>query len=120
VRNKFVLFLLLTTSVECLRSRGGSNAEGGLRFANPPYASFLTTKLKRKSTGAKKRSRALALKVIHCVDGTSEARRADIVHQLQADVARYTAVEIDQMLKLLHGAKLIRSQQGPYARVQIA
>jgi hypothetical protein len=84
------------------------------------FERFLGTKFKRKKKGDKKRARALALKVIHCLDGLREARRADIVHQLQADVARYSADEIDNMIKLLHSARLIRSQQGPHARVQIA
>ena len=84
------------------------------------FERFMSTKLKRKSKGDKKRGRALALKIAHSIDGAAEVRRADIVHQLQADVAGYSEEEVDQMLKALHNAKLVRSQQGPYARVQIA
>lgn len=84
------------------------------------FERFVSTKFRRKNKGEKRRCRALALKIVHSLDGNTEVRRADIVHQLQADVARYSADEIDQMLKVLHNAKLIRSQQGPHARVQIA
>lgn len=84
------------------------------------FERFLSTKFSRRSKGEKKRTRALALKVIHSLDGLPEVRRADIVHQLQADQSRYSATEIDKLLKQLHAAKLIRSQQGPHARVQIA
>ena len=74
----------------------------------------------RAGKGAKKRARSLALKVIHRLDGAREVRRADIVQQLQGDVSRYSAAEVDDMIKKLHRAKLIRSQQGPHARVRIA
>jgi hypothetical protein len=81
---------------------------------------FLADVGKRRGKGAKKRNRALALKIIHCLDGSRDVRRADIVQQLLADQSRYTADEVDGMIAKLHNAKLIRSQQGRYARVQIA
>lgn len=84
------------------------------------FERFMSTKFKRKSKGNKKRGRALALKIVHSVNGATDVRRADIIHELQADAAQYSETEIDQMLRALHNAKLIRSQQGPYARVQIA
>jgi hypothetical protein len=83
------------------------------------FERFMQSTFKRVSAGKKKRARALALKVIHRLDGSLQVRRADIVQQLQGDVARYTEQEIDTMIKRLHRAKLIRSQQGPHARVQI-
>jgi hypothetical protein len=84
------------------------------------FERFLTDIGKRTSKGTKKRNRSLALKVVHLLDGVGDVRRTDIVQQLQADQSRYTAEEVDAMLKKLHAAKLVRSQQGPYARVQIA
>ena len=83
------------------------------------FERFVQSTFKRKAGGEKKRARALALKVIHCLDGVRQVRRADIVQQLQADQSGYAAAEIDNMLKRLHRAKLIRSQQGPHARVHI-
>ncbi len=65
-------------------------------------------------------ARALALKVIHKLDGSTQVRRADVVQQLQGDVAQYSERDVDDMIKKLHRAKLVRSQQGPHARVQIA
>ena len=81
---------------------------------------FLVDIGKRRDKGTKKRNRALALKIIHSLDGAREVRRADIVQQLLADQSRYTAEEVDSIIAKLHNAKLIRSQRGRYARVQIA
>jgi hypothetical protein len=84
------------------------------------FERFMQSSFKRASSGKKKRARALALKVIHKLEGSTQVRRADIVQQLQGDVARYSEREVDEMVKRLHRATLIRSQQGPHARVQIA
>jgi hypothetical protein len=83
------------------------------------FERFVQSNAKRKAAGQKKRFRALALKVIHALDGVRQVRRADIVQQLQADPSRYSANEVDDMLKRLHRASLIRSQQGPHARVHV-
>jgi hypothetical protein len=92
--------------------------------ADHPYSvrfeRFLRDTGKRLDKGTKKRRRALVLKIIHSVDGTHDVRRADVVQNLLADPARYTTDEIDGMIARLHTAKLIRSQQGRYARIQIA
>ena len=81
---------------------------------------FLVDIGKRRDKGTKKRNRALALKIIHSLDGAREVRRADIVQRLLADQSRYTAEEVDSIIAKLHNAKLIRSQRGRYARIQIA
>ena len=83
------------------------------------FERFLKKEFRRATRGKKRRSRALALKVIHSLDGTVQIRRADIVLRLQADVSRYTADEVDNMIRHLHRARPIKSQQGPHARVQI-
>ena len=83
------------------------------------FERFLQDSFKSRQPGQKKRLRALALKVIHSLDGARQVRRADIVQQLQADVSRYTPDEIDDMIKRLHKSKLVRSQQGPHARVHV-
>jgi hypothetical protein len=84
------------------------------------FERFLLDTGKRLGKGAKKRNRALALKIIHALDNQSDVRRADIVQQLLADQSRYDNAEVDSMISKLHNAGLIRSQQGPYSRVQIA
>jgi hypothetical protein len=84
------------------------------------FERFLGDSGKRHGKGTKKRNRALALKIIHSLDGTPEVRRADIVQRLLADQSRYTTDEVDGMIAKLHNARLIRSQRGRYARVQIA
>jgi hypothetical protein len=84
------------------------------------FERFLVDSGKRLSKGTKKRNRALALKIIHSLDGQADVRRADIVQRLLADQSRYADDEVDSMITKLHNARLIRSQQGPYARVQIA
>ena len=83
------------------------------------FERFLQSNFRSRGKGAKKRSRALALKVVHMMDGTGEVRRADIVAQLQADPSRYSADEVDEMIRRLHNARLVQSIQGPYSRVHI-
>jgi len=84
------------------------------------FERFLSDAGKRLIKGTKKRNRALALKIIHALDGQTDVRRADIVQQLLADQSRYADYEVDSMISRLHNARLIRSQRGRYARVQIA
>lgn len=84
------------------------------------FKRFMSADYRRAAAGQKKRARALALKVIHRLDGTTQVRRADVVQELQADVSRYSADEVDEMIRRLHRVRLIRSQQGRYSRVEIA
>lgn len=83
------------------------------------FERFLQANSRRATKGAKKRVRALALKVVHTMDGSGEVRRADIVAQLQADPSRYSRDEADDMIRRLHNAGLVQSIQGPYSRVHI-
>ena len=84
------------------------------------FERLLTQRFRRRSRGERKRLRALALKVVHALDGVRQVRRVDIVHGLQGDPSGYSAAEADDMIKRLHAGGLIRSQQGPHAKVQIA
>jgi hypothetical protein len=112
------------------KRRNQYKQEAGLRHLlktfsdNHPYTirfeRFLSDAGKRLNKGTKKRNRALALKIIHALDGQTDVRRADIVQQLLADQSRYADYEVDSMISRLHNARLIRSQRGRYARVQIA
>ncbi len=79
------------------------------------FESFLRTTSKNKSRGEKKSWRAMALKLIHLLDGKSEARRVDIVNDLIAE--GYNSSEIDELIRRMRDSKLIRSQQGPYSKV---
>ena len=73
-----------------------------------------------KRKGEKKRARALALKVVHVLDGQSDVRREDMVQSLQADTSGYATAEIDAMIKRLHKQRLIYVERGRYSRVVIA
>lgn len=84
------------------------------------FERFLKARFKRADKGSKKRARSLALKIIHCLDGTDAVRRVDIVQQLLADVSQYSRDEVDEMILKLHQAGLIQSQQGPHAKVRIS
>lgn len=71
------------------------------------------------SGGAKKRARALALKIIHHLDGQPMVRREDIVQTLQADPSHYKRDEVDAMFVRLHRTGLIQRIQGPHSKVWI-
>jgi hypothetical protein len=79
------------------------------------FESFLGATSKKKSRGEKKSWRAMALKLVHLLDGKREARRVDIVNDLATD--GYGSGEIDDLIRRMRDAKLIRSQQGPYSKV---
>jgi hypothetical protein len=83
------------------------------------FEAFMAQKFSKAKKGKKHRARALALKVIHFIDGKAEVRRPDLVLHLQADKAGYTTDEIDDMIRKLHSAGLVRSLQGPYSTVRI-
>jgi hypothetical protein len=89
-----------------------------------PYAQLfekcVASEFRRQNKGAKKRSRALALKVIHALDGQSDVRRDDMVQKLRADAAGYTHAEVDDMIKRLCKRRLIYAEPGRYSRVSIA
>ncbi len=80
---------------------------------------YLAGGARRRDRGAKKRHRALALKIIHGLDGDGQARRTDLVQQLLADVSRYSRREIDEAIRSMHSAGLIESLQGPYSTVTV-
>jgi hypothetical protein len=83
------------------------------------FETFLQKRFRRASKGAKKRARALALKVLHALDGQSSLRRADLVQSLLANYSNYKQREIDEMLSQLNGAGLIRIEPGRYSSVSV-
>ena len=84
------------------------------------FEKALTREFRHQKKGAKKRSRALALKVIHALDGQSDVRRDDLVERLRADAVGYAQGEVDEMIKRLHKTRLIYVERGRYSRVLIA
>jgi hypothetical protein len=83
------------------------------------FESFMQRKFRRGKPGAKKRARALALKIIHQLDGEATVRRTDIVQAMQADASHYSGADTDRMIVALHQAGLIQSVQGPHSKVWI-
>ncbi|HEY3155365.1 MAG TPA: hypothetical protein VGK76_01895 [Candidatus Eisenbacteria bacterium] len=73
---------------------------------------------RRKTKGAKKRGRALALKALKALGGKVRVRRAELVQHLQAQ--NYSEKEIDAMLKGLHTAGVLRCTVGKYSDVYVA
>lgn len=80
---------------------------------------FMQKRFRRKAKGDKKRARALALKVLHELDGQPSVRRADLVQRLLGNYSNYRQWEIDEMLAHLHGMGLIRIEPGRYSSVSV-
>jgi len=83
------------------------------------FERFVHQTFRNYSKGSKKRPRALALKIIHCLDGSRDVRRTDVVQKMLADTGKYDRQEIDDMIRKLHSAGLIKSLQGPHSKVTI-
>jgi hypothetical protein len=81
------------------------------------FERFLHKAFGHYGKGTKRSARALALKVIHSLDGTGTRRRTDIVQDLQAE--NYRGTDIDLMIRLLHKGELVRSEPGRYSTVSI-
>jgi hypothetical protein len=81
------------------------------------FEKFLVTKFKKKTKGQKKRARALALKIIHQMDGHPSLSRGDAVYAMT--LLKYKAGEINEMLTRLHNAKLINCSVGNASQITI-
>ncbi len=81
------------------------------------FENFLAKSFKSATRGQKKSWRAMALKLVHLLDGTPKVRRVDAVQNLQAE--GYRADDIDELIKKMRDAGLLHSQQGPHSRVWI-
>jgi hypothetical protein len=85
------------------------------------FEKALLAAVKRMDKGKKKRNRALALKLIHALDGLMGIRRADLVQHLQAQTTQtYTELEVDSLLKKLHNSGILKCSVGKYSDVHIA
>jgi hypothetical protein len=83
------------------------------------FEKFLASAFRKAAKGKKKRARALALKIVHELDGKRDVRREDVVQALLGAASAYTRTEVDEMIRRLHGSQLIQSVQGPHSRVWI-
>jgi hypothetical protein len=81
------------------------------------YETFLRASAKRLSKGAKRRYRALSLKIIHHLDDKDNVRRADIVQNLTS--IGYKDTEVEECIKKLHVNRLIYCSEGGYSSVSI-
>jgi len=82
------------------------------------FEKFMVTKFKRKSKGEKKSARALALKIIHSMDGHLSRNRPDVVHDMKQ--IGYKDSEIDDMLYRMRVAQLINVSVGNASQITIA
>ena len=89
--------------------------------AHPYVARFekgLRTGTRKFSKGRKKTTRAAALKVIHKLAGKPFIRRDDLVQELTA--GGYSVDQVEDVLRILHRAKVLRISPGRYSEVRIA
>lgn len=82
------------------------------------FENALNSIVKGWSKGDKKRSRALALKLVRALDGKAKMRRADLVQHLQAQ--SYNKHETDHMLKALHSEGVLKCTVGKYSEVYVS
>jgi dTDP-4-amino-4,6-dideoxygalactose transaminase len=68
--------------------------------------------------GAKKSSRALAMKTTRALGGKATIRRAELVQHLQAE--GYSEPEADVMLKKLHASGLLKCTVGKFSEAYVA
>lgn len=94
-----------------------------LRCKQQPYTirfeKFLSKSFKSKKKGAKKRPRALALKLIHSLDDCDSKRREDVVRNLLAGAGGYSGQEINDMIIKLSKSGLIACSAGRYSVITI-
>lgn len=70
------------------------------------------------SKGRKKRNRALALKLVHALDGKAKMRRSKLVQTLQAQ--GYEEQEVDSLLKKMNAPGIVKCTVGKYSDSYIA
>jgi hypothetical protein len=73
------------------------------------FETFLRKNFRLARKGQKKRSRALALKVVHYLEGKPSVRRADLFQSVLADQSNYKQKEINAMISRLGEEKVSRS-----------
>jgi hypothetical protein len=76
--------------------------------------------MKNFGKGKKKTYRSLSLKLIHYLDGKTVARRDDLLHGVTSMNANYSDDLVDDWIKKLHAAELIKVSKGRYSDVTIS
>lgn len=82
------------------------------------FEKALIKAMKGKSKGAKKSGRALALKIVHALDGKAQMRRAELVQHLQAQ--GYSESETEDMLRKLHTTDIVKFTVGKFSQAYVA
>lgn len=83
------------------------------------FEKCLHLNFRKLSKGEKKRNRALALKLVHCLDGVDKLRRADAVQTLLTLGQGYSEVEIDRVITMLNKSRLLICEPGRYSRLRM-
>jgi hypothetical protein len=83
------------------------------------FEKFLSKVFRKSSKGKKKRNRALALKIIHYLDGAGQVRRTDLVQNLLGEFQNYKEREIERILVQAHKNNLIICDRGRYSNVRM-
>jgi len=81
------------------------------------FEKFLKDDFRGARKGRKKRSRALALKIVHELDDQQSRRRDDVVQAMLAE--GYNAKEIDEMLRRLNKSGLFLVSPGRYSTAEV-
>lgn len=82
------------------------------------FEKALASALKGMSKGRKKRNRALALKLVHALDGKAKMRRSKLVQTLQAQ--GYEEQEVNSLLKKMNAPGIVKCTVGKYSDSYIA
>lgn len=82
------------------------------------FEKALSKILKGRTKGGKKSGRALALKIVHSLDGKARMRRAELVSYLQGQGYRESEAEV--MLKKLHSAGVVKCTVGKSSQAYVA
>lgn len=77
----------------------------------------LSAAFRNLARGKKRRNRALALKLVHALDGKASMRRSELVQHLQAQ--NYQEKEVDLILKKLHNSGVVNCTVGKYSDVAV-
>lgn len=82
------------------------------------FEKALAMATKGQASGTKKSSRALALKMVHALDGRTFMRRLELIQHIEA--LGYKESVIDSLLKRLHAAGVLKCTVGKSSQVYIA
>jgi hypothetical protein len=85
---------------------------------NKRFEKALVKATKGQARGAKKSSRALALKMVRALDGRTAMRRLEFIQHIEAQ--GYKESVVDSLLKKLHAAGVLKCTVGKSSQVYIA